>query len=85
MKVRKHLARFFAFVLMLSVILPVVTLTQEHVEAASRLYGVQQVVDGLLTHDYTILEIVPDNAFKSFGYVVAQSVPELDDTHQLTV
>ena len=49
------------------------------VHAASRLYGVQQVVDALTGKDYNILEIVPDNALKSFGYVVAKDVPELDD------
>ena len=51
----------------------------ESVEAATRLYGVQQVVDKISTDDpFVILELVSDNAQASFGAYVQGEEPLID-------
>ncbi|MBE5955531.1 MAG: DUF5057 domain-containing protein [Lachnospiraceae bacterium] len=47
------------------------------VEAATRFYGVQSVVDEMETDPFIILEIVPDEAYASFGYYVSGSEKNL--------
>ena len=76
---KKYIVRICVFALLICMCIPLLATPKVAVEAAARLYGVQQVVDGLINNDFNILEIVPDNAYKSFGFVVANSIPEIDD------
>lgn len=50
----------------------------QNVEAASRMYGVQQIINTMDEDDpFVILEVVPDEAYSSLGYYVADSEPTI--------
>ena len=51
----------------------------ENVNAATRLYGVQQVVEKISKEDpFVILELVPDEAYASLGSYVLGEEPDVD-------
>ena len=51
----------------------------ENVNAATRLYGVQQVIENITEDDpFVILELVPDKAYASFGSYVLGKEPNVD-------
>ncbi len=52
---------------------------EQSAEAATRLYGVQQIVDQMNDGDpLVVLELVPDEGYSSLGYYVSGSEPGID-------
>lgn len=80
MKITKKIRISISIILLSTVLASVFSMNNVHeVKAANRLQGVQQIVTGLNEDNkYTVLEIVPDKAFSSFGYYVSGYEPELD-------
>lgn len=73
------LLKTISLILVVSLIMPMFAgVDMQEVQAAKRLQGIQKIVNRLQTEKFTILEIVPDKAYASFGYFVAGYEPQID-------
>ena len=79
-QIGKKIAATISLLLILVLVMPMFGSNDiKDVQAATRLHGIQQIINNLNETDkFTILEIVPDKAYASLGYYVSGSEPNLD-------
>jgi len=76
-KRKRRIAALVALILVASLAAGLFLMPGKEVEAASRLYGVQQLVDELSAGQFTILELVPDQSDASIGFLISGSEPSI--------
>ena len=79
MKIRKIIYLLLAVILVVTSIGSGFFRRGENVEAATRMNGIQQIVDDISTEEpFVILELVPDEAYASFGAYILGEEPAID-------